>query len=114
MLNFDIDNIYMFFDGIERNLTPSYFGHLLSCKHYTSPFVVLEKFVFDVVWKEHTKLGSIEKKASCLKSLLLRFLHDFIPTIVQCKNGSYNKVTDEDLWMFNRVAKGGKLTLLNT
>ena len=68
-------------------------------------------FVFDKVWKEHTRSESIEKKALCLKSLSLRFLHHFIATTMQCRSGSYNKVTVKDLWMLDRVAKGELINL---
>ena len=67
--------------------------------------------MFDEVWKEHNRHGSIERKTSCLKSLSLIFLHHFIATTMQCRSRSYNKVTAEDLWMLDMVAKGESINL---
>ena len=49
IVNFDDEVIYTFFDGRERELTATYLGNLLSCRHYTSPHEVPDHFSFDIV-----------------------------------------------------------------
>ena len=49
IVHFDNKNIYTLFDRREQELTPSYLGDLLLCRHYTNPFVVPIFFSFDTV-----------------------------------------------------------------
>ena len=43
--------------------------------------------------------------------MTLRFLHHFIASTVECRSGSFNKVTKEDLWLLDMVVRGQKMNL---
>ena len=51
------------------------------------------------IWDSLAHEPGCKKMASNLKSLPLRFLHHFIASIIQCRTGSFAKVTAEDVWL---------------
>ena len=42
---------------------------------------------------------------------MFQFLHHFIASTVQCRNGSFNKVIVEDMWMLDMSSNGVKMNL---
>ena len=47
--------------------------------------------------------------ASNLKSLPFRFLHHFIALTMQCRTGSFTKVTTDDIWLLEIAITGTKI-----
>ena len=52
-----------------------------------------------------------KKMASNLKSLPLRFLHHFIASTIQCRTGSFAKVTAKDVWLLQMATTDTKINL---
>ena len=50
-----------------------------------------------------------KKVASNLKSLPLRFLYHFIASTVQCRIGSFTKVTADEIWLLEIEITGTKI-----
>ena len=48
---------------------------------------------------------------SNLKSLPLRLLHHFIASTIQCRIGSFTKVTNDDIWLLERKSESEKINL---
>ena len=52
-----------------------------------------------------------KKVASNLKSLPIRFLHHFIASIIQCRTGSFVKLTTDDSWLLEMASIRTKINL---
>ena len=91
------DLLYTHFNDRNFDLDEQYLGNIIDCKNYNFPSKAPTDFNFNVVWIKYTVAGGLDKAASSLKSLTLRFLHHFIASTVECRSGSFNKVTKEDL-----------------
>ena len=91
------DLLYTHFNDRDFDFDEQYLDNIIDCKNYNCPSKAPKDFNFNVVWKEYTMVEGLDKDASSLKSLTLRFLHHFIASTVECRNGSFNKVTKEDL-----------------
>ena len=63
------------------------------------------------IWDTLAREPGCKKMASNLKSLLLRFLHHFITSTIQCKTGPFAKVTTEDVWLLQMATTGTKINL---
>ena len=88
-----------------------FLGDLIDLKNYNYPFKAPKEFNFNDAWRENTIAGGLNKAASSFKTLTLRFLHHFIASTVECRIGSFNKVTKEDLWLLDMDVRGKKINL---
>ena len=111
LVRFRYDVLYTLFDGKECILSESDLGKLLRCDHYTSPYKTLDHYFTNNVWDTLSREAGSKKIASNLKSLPLRFLHHFVASIIQCKSGSFIKMTTDDIWLFEMASKGIKINL---
>ena len=107
----DPDLLYTHFNDRDFDFDEKFLGNLIDCKNYNCPFKAPKEFNFNEAWKEYTVAGGLDKAASSLKTLTLRFLHHFIASTVECRSGSFNKVTKEDLWMLDMAVRGEKINL---
>ena len=63
------------------------------------------------IWDTLVREPGCKKIASNLKSPPLRFLHHFIASRIQCRTGSFTKVTTEDVWLLQMATIGTKINL---
>ena len=84
-VRFDSDVLYIFIDGQEWIITESDLGKLIGCEFYGELSELPMHYQTDNVWDTLSHEFGCKKVAPNLKSLLLRFLHHFIASIVQCK-----------------------------
>ena len=63
------------------------------------------------IWDTLAREPGCKKMASNLKSLPLRFLHHFIVSIIQCRTGSFAKVTAKDVWLLQMATIDTKINL---
>ena len=63
------------------------------------------------IWDTLAREPGCKKMASNLKFLPLRFLHHFITSTIQCRTGSFGKVTAEDVWLLQMATTGTKINL---
>ena len=83
-------------------------GKLIGCEFYGELFELPMHYQTDNVWDTMARELGCKKVASNLKSLPLRFLHHFIASTVQCKTGSFAKLTTDDIWLLEMASKGIK------
>ena len=100
----DFDLLYTHFNDRDFNIDEKYLGDIIDCKNSDCPSKAPINFNFNEVWREYIVAGGLDKAASSLKYLTLRFLHHFIASTVECRSGSFNKVTKEDLWLLDMAA----------
>ena len=103
--------LYTHFNDRDFDFDEKFLGDIIDCKNYNCPSKAPNGFNFNAVWREYSVEGGLDKAASSLKSLPLRFLHHFIASTVECRSGSFNKVTKEDLWLLAMAANGQKINL---
>ena len=103
--------LYTFFNGKERILSETDLGKLLGCEHYFGPHEAFDHYLSDNVWDTLARQAWSKKIASNLKSLPHKFLHHFIASTVQCRTGSFSKVTTDDIWLLEMAFKGIKINL---
>ena len=63
------------------------------------------------IWDTMAREPGCKKIASNLKSLPFRFLHHFIALTIQCRTGSFAKVTAENVWLLQMATTGTKINL---
>ena len=63
------------------------------------------------IWDTLAREPGCKKIASNLKSLPFPFLHHFIASTIQCRTGSFAKVTAEDVWLLQMATIGTKINL---
>ena len=102
----------MLFRSQERVIKESDLGKVLGCEFYDGPSEVPSSYPVDSIWNTLAREPGCKKIASNLKSLPLRFLHHFIASTVQCRTGSFAKVTTEDGWLLQMVTTGTKINLV--
>ena len=107
----DPDLLYTHFNDRDFDFDEKFLGNLIDCKNYDCHFKAPKEFNFNKAWREYTVTGGLDKAASSLKTLTLRFLHHFIASTVECRNDSFNKVTKEDLWLLDMAVRGQKINL---
>ena len=105
------DLLYTHFNDRDFDIDEQFLGNIIGCKKYDCPSKAPIIFHFNKVWREYTVVRGLNKAASSLKSLTLRFLHHFIASTIECRNGSFTKVTKEDLWLLDMAARGQKINL---
>ena len=110
---FDSDVLYTFIDGQQWIIIEFDFGKLLGCEFYGELFEVPKHYQTDNVWDTLAREPGCKKVASNLKSLPLRFLHHFIVSTIQCRTGSFSKLTTDDIWCLRWLQQGLRLTLLD-
>ena len=108
---FNYDVLYTFIDGHERVITESDLGKLLGCEFYGELFEAPRHYQIDNVWDILAREPGCKKVASNLKSLPLRFLHYFIISSIQCRTGSFSKLTINDIWLLEMASTGTKINL---
>ena len=86
-------------------------GKLLCCEYYDGLFELPLHYQTDNVLDTLAREPGCKKVALNLKSLLLRFLHHFIASTVQCRTGSFAKLTTDDIWLLEMNSKGTKINL---
>ena len=111
-VHFKSENLYTFIDGEERVIKESDLGKLLGCEFYTGPSEMPNPFPVESIWDNLAREPGCKKVASNLKSLPLRFLHHFIASTIQCRTGSFAKVTGEDVWLLHMATTGTKINLV--
>ena len=84
-VRFHFDVLYTFIDGQEWVIIESDLEKLLGCEYYDGLSKLPLHYQTDNVWDTLTREPSCKKMASNLKSFLLRFLHHFIASTVQCR-----------------------------
>ena len=89
----DPDLLYTYFNDRDFNIDEKYLGDIIGCKNYNCLSKAPINFNFNEVWKEYTVARGLDKATSNLKYLTLRFLHHFIASTIECRSGSFNKVT---------------------
>ena len=94
---FNYDVLYTFIDGHEKVITKSNLGKLLGCEFYGELFEAPRHYQIDNVWDTLAREPGCKKVASNLKSLPLGFLHHFIAFSIQCRMGSFTKLTTDDI-----------------
>ena len=109
---FKSDNLYTFINGQERIITESDLGKLLGCEFYDGLSKVPNPYPVENIWDTLARKPGCKKIASNLKSLPLRFLHHFIASTIQCRTGSFTKVTTEDVWLLQIATTGTKINLV--
>ena len=72
---------------------------------------MLSPYPVESVWDILAREPSCKKTASNLKSLSLRFLHHFIASTIQCRTGSFTKLTAKDVWLLKMASTGTKINL---
>ena len=73
---------------------------------------MLSPYPVESVWDTLAREPGCKKTTSNLKSLPLRFLHHFIASTIQCRTGSFAKVTTEDVWLLKMASIGTKINLV--
>ena len=96
-VRFNSNNLYTFIDGQERIITESYLGKLIGFEYYDEPSELPSLYPVESVWDTLTREPGCKKMISNLKSPPLRFLHHFIASSIQCRTGSFAKLTTEDI-----------------
>ena len=86
-------------------------GKLIGCEFYGELSELPMHYQIDNVWDTLACEPGCKKVASNLKSLLLRFLHHFIASTVQCRTGSFAMLTTDDIWFLEMASKGTKINL---
>ena len=109
---FRSDNLYTFIDGQERIITESDLGKLIGCEFYDGLSELPSPYPVESVWDILAREPGCKKTTSNLKSLPLRFLHHFIASTIQCRTGSFAKVTTEDVWLVKMASIGTKINLV--
>ena len=109
---FRSDNLYTFFDGQEWIIIESDLRKLIGCEFYDGPSELPSLYPIESVWDTLAREPGCKKTASNLKSLPLRFLHHFISSTIQCRTGSFVKLTTEDVWLLKMASTGTKINLV--
>ena len=104
-VRFDSNILYTFIDGKKWVITKYDLGKLLGCEYYGELSELLMHYPTDNVWDTL----ACEPGASNLKSVLLRFLHHFIVSTIQCRTGSFAKLTMNNIWLLEMAFKGTKI-----
>ena len=65
----------------------------------------------DNVWDTLARELGCKKVASNMKSLLLKFLHHFIASTIQCRTRSFAKLTTDDIWLLELASECIKINL---
>ena len=65
----------------------------------------------EIIWDTLAREPGCKKIASNLKSPPLQFLHHFIASTIQCRTGSFAKVTTENVWLLQMATIGTKINL---
>ena len=86
-------------------------GKLIGCEFYDRPFELPTHYPVEIIWDTLARELGCKKTASNLKFLPLRFLHHFIASTIQCRTGSFAKVTIEDVWLLKMASTGTKINL---
>ena len=68
-------------------------------------------YFVESIWDSLACEPGCKKMASNLKSLPFWFLHHFIASTIQCRTGSFAKVTAEDVWLLQMATTGTKINL---
>ena len=110
-VRFKSNNLYTFIDGQERIIVESNLGKLIGCEYYGEPSELPSPYPIESVWDTLVRDPSCKKMTSILKSLPLRFLHHFIVSSIQCRTGSFAKLTTEDIWLLKMASTGTKINL---
>ena len=110
-VHFRSENLYTFIDGQERVIKESDLGKLLGCEFYVGPLEMPNPYPVESIWDTLAREPGCKKMASNLKSLPLRFLHHFIASTIQCRTGSFIKVTAEDVWLLQMATTDTKINL---
>ena len=110
-VRFKSNNLYTFIDGQERIITESALGKLIGCEYYGELSELPSPYSVESVWDTLAYELGCKKMASNLKSLPLRFLHYFIASSIQCRTGSFAKLTTEDIWLLELPSIGTKINL---
>ena len=87
------------------------FEKLLGCEDYGDLYEAFNHYQSDNVLDNFAREPKCKKIASNLKLLLFQFLHHFITFTVQCRIGSFNKVTVDDIWLLKMASIGTKINL---
>ena len=111
-VHFKSENLYTFIDGQERVITESDLGKLLGYEFYDGLSEMPNPYPVESIWDTLAREPGCKKMASNLKSLPLRFLHHFIALTIQCRTGSFAKVTTEDVWLLQMATVETKINLV--
>ena len=85
LVRFDSNVLYTFINRQERIIIESDLRKLIGCEFYGKLSKLPMHSQTDNVWDTLAREPSCKKVAFNLKSLLLRFLHHFITSTVQCR-----------------------------
>ena len=110
-MRFKFNNLYTFIDGQERIIMKSDLKKLIGCEYYDKPSELPSLYPVESVWDTLAREPGCKKTASNLKSLPLRFLHHFIASSIQCRTGSFVKLTTEDIWLLKMASTETKINL---
>ena len=84
---------------------------MIGCEFYDGLSELSNPYPVESYWDTLAREPGCKKTASNLKSLPLRFLHHFIASTIQCRTGSFAKVTTEDVWLLKMASTGTKINL---
>ena len=84
---------------------------MIGCEYYGELSELPMQYQSNNVWDTLARELGCKKVVSNLKSLPLRFLHHFIASTVQCRTGSFTKLTTDDIWLLEMASKGTKINL---
>ena len=113
-VRFYSNNLYTFIDGQERVITESDLRKLIGCEFYDGPSKLLSPYPIESVWDTSACEPGCKKTVVNLKSLPLRFLHHFIASTIQCRTGSFTKITTKDVGYSRWLQPGPRSILLGS